>query len=204
MSEQDKLILCVGMCTFDLIHVCREYPEEDSKRRSAHSYLYFIFDYILTNSRIDKTFFLKKLMCNYVFLRILEGRWQRGGNASNACTVLRQLGDKCEFIGPLSNSKACSFVIEDFNSRGILIDHCVLHSTSMLPFSSIVLSETTGSRTIIHSNADMPIFTADDFFKISFERYKWIHFEVRTIERPSENFKVDMDNFSKEEKRIGI
>lgn len=114
------------------------------------------------------------------YCRALNGRWQRGGNASNICTVLRQLGTKCEFIGSLSDSKAFSFLTEDCRDRGILIDHCVYHSTPIAPFSSVILNEASGSRTIIHSNPNMPILTADDFCKISYELYSWIHFEVST------------------------
>ena len=109
----------------------------------------------------------------------MDGRWQRGGNASNICTVLRQLGAKCEFIGSLSTSKAFSFLIEDCRDRGILIDHCAFHSTPIARFSSVILNETNGSRTIIRSNSNMPNLSADDFRKIPYERYKWIHFEVR-------------------------
>lgn len=36
----------------------------------------------------------------------------------------------------------------------------------------------TGSRTIVHSNPNLPILTAVDFRKIPLQRYKWIHFEV--------------------------
>ncbi|XP_031634393.1 ketohexokinase-like [Contarinia nasturtii] len=145
MNQNDKLILCVGICVLDIIHVCQEYPEEDSDRRA------------------------------------LNGRWQRGGNASNMCTVLRQFGAECEFIGSLSDSKAFSFLIEDCRDRGIVIDHCVYHTTPIAPFSSVILNEINGSRTIIHSNPNMPILSADDFSKIPYERYKWIHFEARNV-----------------------
>lgn len=108
----------------------------------------------------------------------MNGRWQRGGNASNICTVLRQLSSKCEFIGSLSESNAFSFLIEDCRDRGIEINHCVYHTAPIAPFSSVILNEATGSRTIIHSNPNMPILTANDFRKIPYARYKWIHFEV--------------------------
>lgn len=110
--------------------------------------------------------------------RAKSGRWQRGGNASNICTVLRQLNTECEFIGTFSKSQAFSFLIEDCHDRGIEINHCVYHATPTAPFSSVILNEATGSRTIIYSNGNMPILTADDFRKIPYERYKWIHFEV--------------------------
>lgn len=110
--------------------------------------------------------------------RSITGRIQRGGNSSNICTVLRQLNEDCEFIGTLSDSPAFSFLIDDCLDRGIRIDHCVQHPTKTAPFSSVILNEATGSRTIIHSNPNMPILRAEDFMKIPYERYGWIHFEV--------------------------
>lgn len=110
--------------------------------------------------------------------RSISGRCQRGGNASNICTVLRQLDRACEFIGSLSEAQTFSFLIDDCHERGIRIDHCVKHATKFAPFSSVILNESTGSRTIIHSNLNMPILKADEFTKIPYERYKWIHFEV--------------------------
>lgn len=106
------------------------------------------------------------------------------------CTVLRQLGAKCEFIGPLNSTKSYSFLIEDCHDRGILIDHCAYHSTPTAPFSSIILNETTGSRTIVRSKPNMPLLTANDFRKIPYERYKWIHFEVSRLE--SNNLKLQI------------
>jgi len=140
---KDKYILCVGMCTLDIIHVMQEYPDEDSDRRSEH------------------------------------GRWQRGGNASNNCTVFRQLGDKCEFIGTISKEKMFQFVIDDCKNRGIRISNCVYHENCEPPLSSVILNEETGTRTIIHSNPNLPLLTFDDFRKINLNEYKWIHFEGR-------------------------
>lgn len=34
--------------------------------------------------------------------RCLSQRWQRGGNASNSCTVLSLLGAPCAFMGSLA------------------------------------------------------------------------------------------------------
>lgn len=108
----------------------------------------------------------------------MTGKWQRGGNASNICTVLRQLGEKCEFLGSLSKSKAFQFLIDDCNERKICIEHCVYHDNCGAPFSSVILNEATGSRTIIHSNPNLPILTFKDFQKVPLNQYKWIHFEV--------------------------
>lgn len=35
-GRDDKSILCVGMCVLDIIHVCREFPDEDSDRRLVY------------------------------------------------------------------------------------------------------------------------------------------------------------------------
>lgn len=113
--------------------------------------------------------------------RSQHGRWQRGGNASNICTVLKQLGDKCEFIGSFSRTKMFQFVIDDCRDRGICINNCVFHDNCEAPLSSVILNEATGSRTIIHSNPNLPILTFDDFRKICLNNYKWIHFEVNLL-----------------------
>lgn len=111
-------------------------------------------------------------------MRSKTGRWQRGGNASNICTVLSQLGASCEFIGSLPNTKSFEFVIDDAQNRGIKMANCVFHDNYQAPVSSVILNETTGTRTIIFSSANLPIFTYDDFLKINLNNYKWIHFEV--------------------------
>lgn len=106
------------------------------------------------------------------------GRWQRGGNASNICTVLTQLDIKCEFIGSLPNTKMFQFVIDDAVDRGIRMGQCAVHDNYQAPVSTVILNRSTGSRTIVFSSANLPIFTFDDFRKIDLEQYKWIHFEV--------------------------
>lgn len=115
----------------------------------------------------------------FVFNRSKHGRWQRGGNASNVCTVLRQLNQKCEFLGSVSQSRMFEFIIDDAQNRGIRINHCPFHDQCEPPISSVILTESTGTRTIIHSNPNLPILTFDDFRKICLNQYKWIHFEAR-------------------------
>lgn len=71
------------------------------------------------------------------------------------------------------------FVIEDCCDRDIRISNCVYHENCEAPLSSVILNETTGTRTIIHSNPNLPLLTFDDFRKICLNHYKWIHFEAR-------------------------
>jgi len=116
--------------------------------------------------------------------RSKHGRWQRGGNASNNCTVLRQLGVQCEFLGSLTNLKMFEFVLADITSRKINYKHCPYHNAEA-PLSSIILNESTGSRTIVHSNPNMPSLTYDDFKKVNLNDYGWINFEARNPEETS-------------------
>lgn len=143
--ENDKRILCVGMCVLDIIHVCETYPEEDTDKRC------------------------------------IRGHWQRGGNASNNCTVLAQLKAPCEFLGVLSNSTAFQFLQKDCNKRNIFVNNCPTVDLDP-PFSSVILNQLNGSRTIIHSNPDFPILKCNDFQKINLFLYKWIHFEARNLD----------------------
>lgn len=71
------------------------------------------------------------------------------------------------------------FVIEDCCDRDIRISNCVYHDNCEAPFSSIILNQSTGTRTIIHSNPNLPMLNFDDFRKICLNHYKWIHFEAR-------------------------
>lgn len=43
----------------------------------------------------------------------------------------------------------------------------------------MILSQDTGSRTIIHCNRDYPQTTWEDFSKIDLSQYGWVHFEAR-------------------------
>ncbi|XP_065362267.1 ketohexokinase-like [Calliphora vicina] len=143
MSE--PRILCVGMCVLDIIHVCAEYPQEDTDKRC------------------------------------LDGYWQRGGNASNNCSVLSKLGAKCEFLGMTSSAVAFQFLYEDCKQRNIELKNCP-KSEMNPPFSSVILVKNQGTRTIVHANTGFPILKFEDFQKINLHHYSWIHFEGRNVE----------------------
>ncbi|XP_022071037.1 ketohexokinase-like isoform X10 [Acanthochromis polyacanthus] len=81
--EEQKKILCVGLVCLDIINVVDKYPEEDTDSRLA-------FRLMLIQANINTD------------CRCLSQRWQRGGNASNSCTVLSLLGAPCAFMGSLS------------------------------------------------------------------------------------------------------
>lgn len=113
--------------------------------------------------------------------RCTEYRWQRGGNASNDCTVLSLLGSKCEFIGTLTGGHHLAFLQDDMKKYNINYSHCPQLKESGCPISTVILSLNSGTRTILHHNPNLPELSFDDFKKINFDDYSWIHFEGRNI-----------------------
>ncbi|XP_045585474.1 ketohexokinase isoform X2 [Procambarus clarkii] len=145
-------ILCVGHVCVDMINICSSYPEEDSK--------------IGTTTKTN---------------RCLDQRWQRGGNASNNCTVLGLLGAKPTFFGTIADSPEKRFLLEDFAKFDVNTDYAVIHEGCDCPASCIILSAATGSRTIVHANKNLPEVSVEDFDKIDLSPFKWVHFEGRNV-----------------------
>ncbi|XP_058826107.1 ketohexokinase-like [Topomyia yanbarensis] len=111
--------------------------------------------------------------------RSMHSRWQRGGNASNNCTVLALLDAKCELLSTFSDSEHFAFAIRDLHRREILTENCVFHKGSEIPLSTVWLNASSGSRTIVHSNPNLPELTEEQFGYCNLEHYSWIHFEGR-------------------------
>uniref|UniRef100_A0A3B4WV08 Ketohexokinase n=1 Tax=Seriola lalandi dorsalis TaxID=1841481 RepID=A0A3B4WV08_SERLL len=110
--------------------------------------------------------------------RCLSQRWQRGGNASNSCTVLSLLGAPCAFMGSLSAGPVANFILEDFQKFHIDVSLVSEHAQCVLPASVVISNTSTGSRTILHMNRNLPDVTAEDFSKVDLHQFKWIHWEV--------------------------
>ncbi|XP_060897650.1 ketohexokinase isoform X4 [Labrus mixtus] len=85
--------------------------------------------------------------------RCLSQRWQRGGNASNSCTVLSLLGAPCAFMGSLSAGPVADFILEDFQKFHIDVSLVSEHAQCVLPASMVISNISTGSRTILHMNS---------------------------------------------------
>ncbi|KAM8868470.1 ketohexokinase isoform 1-T1 [Synchiropus picturatus] len=111
--------------------------------------------------------------------RCVSQRWQRGGNASNSCTVLTLLGSPCAFMGSLSAGPAANFIFEDFQKFNIDLSLVAEHAQCITPVSLVISSVSTGSRTIMHTNSNLPDVTADDFSKVDLHQFRWIHWEGR-------------------------
>ncbi|XP_028730394.1 ketohexokinase isoform X1 [Peromyscus leucopus] len=111
--------------------------------------------------------------------RCLSQRWQRGGNASNSCTVLSLLGARCAFMGSLAPGHVADFLVADFRRRGVDVSQVAWQSQGDSPCSSCIINNSNGSRTIILYDTNLPDVSAKDFEKVDLTRFKWIHIEGR-------------------------
>nr|XP_004669423.1 ketohexokinase isoform X6 [Jaculus jaculus] len=111
--------------------------------------------------------------------RCLSQRWQRGGNASNSCTVLSLLGARCAFMGSLAPGHVADFVLDDLRRYSVDLHYLVLQTTGSVPISTVIISEASGSRTILHADRNLPDVSAKDFEKVDLTQFKWIHIEGR-------------------------
>lgn len=111
--------------------------------------------------------------------RCLSQRWQRGGNASNSCTVLSLLGARCAFMGSLAHGHVADFVLDDLRRHSVDLRYAVLQTEGSIPTSTVIINEASGSRTILHAYRNLPDVSAKDFEKVDLTRFKWIHIEGR-------------------------
>ncbi|XP_077699904.1 ketohexokinase isoform X5 [Canis aureus] len=111
--------------------------------------------------------------------RCLSQRWQRGGNASNSCTVLSLLGAPCAFMGSMAPGHVADFVLDDFHRYSVDLHYTVFQTTGSVPISTVIINEASGSRTILHAYRNLPDVSATDFDKVDLTRFKWIHIEGR-------------------------
>uniref|UniRef100_A0A4W6FHS3 Ketohexokinase n=1 Tax=Lates calcarifer TaxID=8187 RepID=A0A4W6FHS3_LATCA len=114
--------------------------------------------------------------------RCLSQHWQRGGNASNSCTVLSLLGASCAFMGSLSTGPVADFIMADFALRSVDVSAVVWQVKGQTPCACCVVCPSSGSRTVVLSDTNLPDVTADDFSKVDLHQFKWIHWEGRNAE----------------------
>ena len=75
-------------------------------------------------------------------------------------------------------SELGSFFEEGFAADGVSVVHCP-RLPALTPTSCVIVSAATGSRTIVHSNRDLPELPGDALRRLPLAEYDWIHFEVR-------------------------
>lgn len=115
-------------------------------------------------------------------VRSTDYRWQRGGNASNTCSVLSLMGQPCELLACLSADEHVSFLQNDLRKYKIAYSHCPMIKGIGCPVATIILNSSNGSRTIVYHNQGLPELTLKNFEQLNLEEYSWIHFEGRNID----------------------
>ncbi len=113
-------------------------------------------------------------------IRIIEQSCRRGGNAANTAVILSQLAHQTDWAGCLVNEADCQMINDDFQRYGVNYQYAQVLQQGKLPTSYIILSQTTGSRTICHYR-DLPEFDFMAFRKINLDDFDWVHFEGRNV-----------------------
>ncbi len=113
-------------------------------------------------------------------IRALEQHVRRGGNATNSLVVLSQLGHRCSWGGVLADDGDLAHILDDLGQHDIDLRFCRRLAAGKNPTSYILLSQATGSRSIVHYR-DLPEFSFNDFAAIDLGQFDWIHFEGRNI-----------------------
>lgn len=114
--------------------------------------------------------------------RCLSQRWQRGGNASNSCTVLSLLGAPCAFMGSVAPGNIADFIMSDFSRRSIEASSVTWQTRGDTPCACCLVNISNGSRTVTLYDTNLPDVTAEDFQKVDLTQYKWIHWEGRNAD----------------------
>ncbi|XP_012330905.1 ketohexokinase isoform X1 [Aotus nancymaae] len=128
-------------------------------------------------------------------IRCLSQRWQRGGNASNSCTVLSLLGAPCAFMGSMAPGHVADFLVADFRRRGVDVSQVAWQSKGDTPSSCCIVNNSNGNRTIVLHDTSLPDVSAKDFEKVDLTRFKWIHIEGRNASEQVKMLqRIDMHN----------
>lgn len=115
-------------------------------------------------------------------VRALSQRQCRGGNATNTLTVLSQLGHHCHWAGVLINEPDAQIIKWELEQYQIETSACEHLAEGKMPTSYVTMSETTGSRTIVH-HRDCPEYSFESFRQIDLNQFDWVHFEGRNVEQ---------------------
>jgi ketohexokinase len=113
-------------------------------------------------------------------VRALAQSQRMGGNAANTATVLAQLGAHAFWVGNLA--QPAEIVERDFSRYGVDTSLAMRLPDAVMPTSYILLSEASGSRSIVHFR-DLPEYQAEHFLKLDLRSFDWVHFEGRAIDQ---------------------
>ncbi|WP_353570059.1 PfkB family carbohydrate kinase [Candidatus Albibeggiatoa sp. nov. BB20] len=104
----------------------------------------------------------------------------RGGNATNTLVVLSQLQHQCTWAGVWVDEPDGHIILADLQRHNINTHYCHIEKTGKVPTSYILLSQQTGTRTIVHYR-NIGEFSFEQFQKIDLSNIDWLHFEGRNV-----------------------
>uniref|UniRef100_A0A914WBH5 Carbohydrate kinase PfkB domain-containing protein n=1 Tax=Plectus sambesii TaxID=2011161 RepID=A0A914WBH5_9BILA len=132
---------------------------------------------------IDIVNFVERFPAEDTDSRVHEQQWTLGGNGANNMTVLNQFSSHNHFFTTLCNDALYPMVQQLLLKSKINTDLCILRDDCAVPLSTVLVSDDTGSRTILHYRGNLFEPTIDEFSrKIDVQRYSWIHFEGRNFD----------------------
>jgi len=113
-------------------------------------------------------------------VRVSGQRICRGGNATNTLVVLSQLQHQCSWAGVWVDEPDGHTILDDLHRHKVDTRNCQVKPRGKVPTSYILLSQQTGSRTIVHYR-DISELSFTHFEQIDLSILDWIHFEGRNV-----------------------
>lgn len=114
-------------------------------------------------------------------IRAHQRQFRFGGNTANSLYVLSQLGHQSAIVSTLATDDQAKHLKKALEEQNIDTQHIQRFIKGATPTSYVLLSKSTGSRTITHYR-DLPELDFEHFAKIEIEDYDWLHFEGRNID----------------------
>ncbi len=105
----------------------------------------------------------------------------RGGNACNTLVALSQLGHDGAWAGTLADEPDAQPILADLERHRINTGAVHMSPEGKVPTSYVILSQASGSRTIVH-HRDLAEYSHHDFSRIDLGELDWIHFEGRNLD----------------------
>lgn len=111
-------------------------------------------------------------------VRAISQQIRCGGNASNSAIVLQQLGLKPCLLANMADDAAASQIQKQLRAHSVDTSMCPVQPAGTTPTSYINMSQSNGSRTIVHYR-QLDELQADYFCSMNLENFQWLHFEAR-------------------------
>ncbi|ELT97310.1 hypothetical protein CAPTEDRAFT_199965 [Capitella teleta] len=107
-------------------------------------------------------------------------------------------------MATLAKSHEITFLLNDLAACNIGTDLCVEHEDCATPVSIGIINKQNGSRTIIHSNPNLPEISFIDFTRLVDMTQKWIHFEGRRNVEEIEKMLQHINDYNKTKQNDAI